>query len=172
MIRNNKFLIAAGAAALSAGIYTSAVSAASITANTSARVIQGLTIAEDNGGLNFGDVSESGAGTVVMTPGGARSATAGADILAGGGEQAGQYTITGADGKAYTLTLPGPLGIVITETLGGVATMTVTNFQQTGSTGTASAAGETMNVGATLNIGAGQLVGTYQGTYSITVNYN
>jgi hypothetical protein len=50
--------------------------------------------------------------------------------------------------------------------------MTVDNFQQTGSTGTASAAGETMNVGATLNIGAGQLVGTYQGTYPITVNYN
>ena len=52
MIRNNKFLIAAGAAALSAGIYTSAVSAASVTANASARVIQGLTISEDNGGLN------------------------------------------------------------------------------------------------------------------------
>lgn len=171
MIRNNKFLIAAGAAALSAGIYTSAVSAASVTANASARVIQGLTIAEDNGGLNFGDVSESGAGTVVMTPGGARSATAGADILAGGGEQAGQYTITGADGKAYTLTLP-TLPVTITETVGSTATMTVTNFQQTGSTGTASAAGETMNVGATLNIGAGQLVGTYQGTYPITVNYN
>ena len=171
MMRNNKFLIAAGVAALSAGIYTSAVSAASVPATASARVIQGLTISEDNGGLNFGDVSESGAGTVVMTPGGARSATAGADILTGGGEQPGQYTITGADGKAYTLTLP-TLPVTITETVGATATMTVTNFQQTGSTGTASAAGETMNVGATLNIGNNQTLGTYQGTYPITVNYD
>ncbi|MBT8440269.1 MAG: DUF4402 domain-containing protein [Gammaproteobacteria bacterium] len=171
MIRNNKLLIAAGTAALSAGIYTSAVSAASVTANASATVVQGLTISEDNGGMNFGDVSESGAGTVVLTPAGARSTTGGADVLAGGGEQAGQYTITGADGKAYTLTLP-TVPVVITETVGSVATMTVDTFQQTGSTGTAAAAGETMNVGATLNISAGQLVGTYTGSYAITVNYD
>jgi hypothetical protein len=171
MIRNNKLLIAAGAAALSAGIYTSAVSAASVTANASATVIQGLTISEDNGGMNFGDVSESGVGTVVLSPAGARSTTGGADILTGGGEQAGQYTITGADGKAYTLSLP-TLPVTITETVGGVATMTVDNFQQTGSSGTAVSAGETMNVGARLNIGAGQTLGTYQGTYPITVNYN
>ncbi len=171
MIRYNKLLIAAGAAALSAGVYTSAVSAASVTANASATVVQGLTIVEDNGGLNFGDVSESGTGTVVLATTGARSTTGGADILTGGSEQAGQYTITGADGKAYTLSLP-TAAVTITETVGATATMTVTSFQQTGSSGTASAAGETMNVGATLNIGAGQLVGTYQGTYPITVNYN
>ena len=167
MISNNKFLVAAGAAALSAGIYTSAVSAATVTATATANVVQGLTITEDNGGINFGDVSEAGAGTVVIDTAGARTTTGGADILAGGGEQAGLYTITGEDGKAYTISFPGSATI---QEIGG-DTMSVDTWTHNAD-GTAAAAGEQFDLGATLNIGAGQTPGSYSGTYTITVNYN
>ena len=53
MKRNNKLLIAAVAAALSAGMYTSAVSAATISANAAATVIAPLTVVENGGGMNY-----------------------------------------------------------------------------------------------------------------------
>ena len=170
MISNNKFLIAAGAAALSAGIYTSAVSAASVTATATANVVQGLTITQDNGGINFGDVSESGAGTVVIDTSGGRSTSGGADVLLGGSESQGIYTITGETGKAYTITYNLGADVTITDPVSS-DTMIVNGFTDDAS-GTASAAGETVNVGATLNIGAGQTPGTYSGTYPMTVEYN
>ena len=168
MIINEKLLIAAGAVAISAGVYTSAVTAATVTANAAANVVEGLIISENNGGMDFGDVSEAGLGTVILDTGGGRTATGGADVLVGGGEQAGQYRITGEDGKAYTITFG---AATISE--GGGDTMTVDTFVHTADgTAAAAPAGELFDLGATLHIGAGQTPGGYSGTYTITVEYN
>ena len=168
MIRYNKLLISAGVAALSAGLYTSVASAASVnTASASARVITPMTIAEGTA-LHFGDVGVgAGGGDVTLAPGGARSVTAGdAEIIAGGSNTPGQFTITGAPGKLYTLTYPGTVDIS-----GGVGQMDVTGFTDN-SSGTMPIAGtETFNVGATLSIGGAQPANTYSNTYTVTVNY-
>ncbi len=168
MIRYNKLLIAAGAAALTASLYTAAASAASVsTASATARVITPMTIAEGTA-LHFGDVGVGAAGgDVTLAPGGGRSVTAGdAEIIAGGANTAGLFTITGVPGKLYTLTFPATVDIS-----GGTGTMDVTGFTDN-SLGTMPLAGtENFNVGATLAIGGTQAAGTYSNTYTVTVNY-
>ena len=138
-----------------------------MTANAGANVVQGLIISETTG-INFGDISESGAGTVIMSQLGGRSVTGGADVLSGGTTPSqGIYTISGEAGKAYTLTLP----VTVTVGEAGGDTMDITAFNSDASN-SAVAAGETVNIGATIGISAGQATGTYSATYPLTVNYN
>ena len=166
MIPNNKLLIAAGAVAIATGMYTSAVTAASIsTASASANVLTPMTITE-NAALHFGDVGVgTGGGDVVLVPTGGRSVNGDAEFFTTGTNAAGQFTITGVAGKAYTLSFPGTVDIS-----GGTGTMNVTTFTDN-STGTMPAATETFNVGATLTIGGSQPAGAYSNTYTVTVNY-
>lgn len=168
MKRYNRLLIAAGAAALSAGIYTSAASAATISANTAANVIAPLTVAETNGGMNFGDVAVgTGGGTVVLDTGSGRSVTGDAEAVTGGTVQAGAYQVNGSGNKAYSITLPG--STLITD---GTNNMTVNGFNHDAGGSPALSAGvDTFNVGATLNINGGQAANPYSGTYNLTVNY-
>lgn len=170
MIRSNKLLIAAGAVALTAGIYTTTVSAASVSASASANVVQALTITQTNG-MDFGDVSVSGAdGTVVLEILGGRTATGGADVLTGGGETLGSYTIIGEDTKAYTISYPA--SVLLTEDGGGPDTMTVDTFVDNADGTAAASPGEPFDLGATLRITNGQTPGGYSGSYTITVNYD
>jgi hypothetical protein len=170
MIRNNKFLIAAGAAALSAGIYTSALSAATVTANASANVVQALVITENNGGIDFGDVSETGNGGTITydTLTGTRNVTGDAVAQPSDIGQLGLYTISGEELKTYVISYP---TTAVTLNGPGTATMTVDNWNDTAD-GTAAAAGEQFSLGARLNISPGQASGAYSGSYTITVNYN
>lgn len=168
MNRYNKLLIATGAAALSAGIYTSVASAASIsTASATANVITPMTIAEGTA-INFGDVSVGTlGGDVILAPGGGRSVTGDAEISAGGANTAGQFTITGVANRAYLLTYPA----AAVDISGGVGTMDVDTFTDTSSGIIPFAGTETFNVGATLTIGGSQPVNSYSSTYTVTVNY-
>jgi hypothetical protein len=163
---NNKILLAAGTVALSATIYTTAISAATITANASANVVQAISITEDNTGMDFGSISETGGGILTLNLDGSIAAGAGTDSIVGGGNVQGIYTITGADGLAYTLSFPASATVA-----NGGNTMTVNNFNNDAD-GTALSTGEAFNLGADIAIGAGQVAGPYTGTYSITVEYN
>ena len=168
MIPNNRLLIAAGAAVISAGIYTTAATAASVsTASASANVITPMTIAEDTP-LHFGDVSVgAGGGDVILAPGGGRLVTGDAEAVTGGANTAGQFTITGVAGKMYTLTYPA----AAVDISGGTGIMDVDTFTDD-SAGTIPGGGtETFNVGATLTIGGSQPAGLYSNTYTLTVNY-
>ena len=167
MNRNNKLLIAAGAAALTAGIYSSAVSAATVTANAAANVITPLSISETNG-INFGDVSVgTTGGTVVLDTTGGRTVTGDAEAVSGGTVLSGAYSVTGEGTKAYSITFP----LTATISSGG-NDMTVNGFNHdAGATPALSGGADTFNVGATLNIGASQAPGNYTGTYTLTVDY-
>jgi hypothetical protein len=167
MISNNKFLVAAGAAALTAGIYSSAASAATVTANAAANVITPLAISETNG-INFGDVSVgTTGGTVVLDTAGNRTVTGDAEAVAGGTVLSGTYSVTGEGTKAYSIAFP----LTATISSGG-NNMTVNGFNHDAGANPALTGGsDTFNVGATLNIGASQPAGTYTGTYTLTVDY-
>ncbi|MBO5442289.1 MAG: DUF4402 domain-containing protein [Alphaproteobacteria bacterium] len=98
----------------------------------------------------------SGSGNVVLSTGQASTA--------------GRFKIKGQPNTSVSVALPS--SVVLTGNKGG--TMTLDNFNGYPSSTQLSldSSGDgNLNVGANLNIGASQLSGTYNGTYSVTVNY-
>lgn len=144
----------------------------SATATATATIITPIAItwAAD---MNFGNVASSIlAGTVILTPAGARSTTGGVTLPATiGTVSAASFTVTGSAGFTYAITLP---AVATTITSGG-NTMTVNTWASNPSgTGTLTGGTSTLTVGATLNVGISQPSGTYvSGTpFTVTVNYN
>jgi hypothetical protein len=167
-----KKVIIAAAIIIAATITQSAnAQAATATGSASAKILAPIAIAA-GAPLNFGTITASAvAGTVVITPAGARSVTGGVGAVTDGANAptAGVFTVTGAAGYGFSITLPASATIT-----SGVNSMTVNTFASTPSgSGTLVGGTATVNVGATLNVGAGQASGlTYNGTYPVTVNYN
>ncbi len=107
------------------------------------------------------------AGTVTVTPAGARSSV---DLdLFGGLPAAASFDVTGEKDSNYSITFPSSATLT-----SGANTMTMDTFtHDAGGTPQLSGSGsDTFNVGATLNVGATQAAGTYSGTFAVTVNYN
>lgn len=159
-------LLAVALTTLGAG---EAAAQATATSSATATIITGIAIS-NTVGLDFGDVVPGPlGGTVVMTPAGVRSTTGDALLGSGASATAAAFTVTGDDGATYSITLP-----TLPETLAsGVNTMTVDNFTSNPSgTGTLSGGSQTLNVGATLHVGAVQAIGTYTGSFDVTVAYN
>lgn len=160
-----------GAAVVAAIAFTQAANAqsASTSFNVGARIVTPISIVK-NTDMNFGDVVPSAsAGTVVLTPAGVRSVTGGANLGNPGGTAAAAFTVSGQASSTYAITLPGTANITQ-----GVNTMSVSTFTSSlGATGTLSAGGsQALTLGATLNVGATQAIGTYSGSFSVSVNYN
>jgi hypothetical protein len=129
--------------------------------------VASLTVASN---LALGRFVAASGGTVVVTPAGMRSTTAGVIALPGGTISAAAFNLveTG-NGKALkwtTITLPA------SATLGsGTASMTLSAFTSAPA-GTFIGSNLTqLTVGATLNVSPNQPAGTYTGTFSVTVNY-
>jgi Domain of unknown function (DUF4402) len=162
------------AAIVAAVAFTQAANAqgfnsSTVNANASARIITPIQITSPTG-LNFGDVVPSAsAGTVVLTPAGGRSATAGATLGSGTGVATAAFNVTGQASAAYTIVLP-----VSATISSGSNNMTVGTFLSSiGTTGALNVGGtQSFNVGATLSVGASQATGTYTGTFPVSVNYN
>ena len=122
--------------------------------------------------MNFGNVAVSAsAGTVVLTPAGARTTTGGCTLPAVVGTvAAAAFTVTGTGTYTYSITLPTTL--TITD---GTHNMTVTTYTSNPSgTGALVAGTQTLTVGATLNVGASQAANLYTNApgFPVTVNYN
>ena len=169
MIRNNKYLMIAGAAALGASMYTANTIAATVTADASANVLEPLGITQA-AAMDFGDVAADPtvATTVVLTTGGATSSPDGASVS--GTPAAGSFDVTGATNAAYDITLPLDNTVVLT---GLGANMPVDSFTSSlGASGNLGATGtQNFTVGATLTVPANQTADNYTGTYDVTVNY-
>ena len=163
-------LVMAGGAMAQSGNKTASADAGAI-------VIAPLTITKA-GDLNFGNVvASNAAGTVVLIPGGTRTANAGATFSAAfpGTITAAKFDLTGEGVYTYAITLPA------TATLtSGSDTVIVNTFtvgagvagSVTGTVGTLAAGVGNLNVGATLNVVADQAPGTYEGDFPVTVAYN
>ncbi len=162
----------AGLAGLGAlALDTDQALAASDTGTANAKIIAPITIAAILT-LEFGQIVTGASASVVrVTPAGARSLVSGDATLAGGTFRAATFNITGEPSTTYAITLPGG-SATLTGTPSG--TMTVdTLVSSPSATGTLSGGGtETISVGADLNVGASQAVGSYTGTFAVTVDYN
>ncbi len=148
---------------------------ATATASASATVVAPIAMSK-NVNMNFGNaaVSVSSGGSVILAPVGTRT-TAGSGVTlpaTAGTVSAANFTISGAPGYTFAITLPS------TATIAGpgAATMTVSSFTSSPSaTGTLSGSGtQTLTVGATLAVNPAQAAGTYTNASAVpvTVNYN
>lgn len=164
----NKRLIPGLAAAVLAGIYSQAAIAADVTGTATANVLAPLAISQATQ-MNFGDVAgdTTSATTVLLTTAGATSSVDGA--YTGGAPAAGAFNVTGGNNLAYNITLPAA-AVTLTS---GANTMTVDTFTDSASgSSTLNGSGtDSFTVGATLNLGAAQAAGVYNGSYTVTVEY-
>lgn len=143
-------------------------------AGASADVIIPVGVAKTTD-MNFGNaaVSATSGGVITLAPAGTRSVGSGVTLPATAGTVApAGFTVTGAPGYTYAITLPS--STVITGP--GSATMTINGFTSSPSgTGTLNSGGsQALAVGASLNVSAAQVPGTYTNATAVpvTVNYN
>ena len=157
-------------AVLAAPLFTlpqAAMAADSVNASASATVVAPIAISE-TASLAFGNVAPTGSqGTVVIDPTGSRSAT---DVdLLGGTVSAAAFTVVGSDAATYSVSLPQQN----VELSNGAEAMVVNTFTtDAGTTPALSGGTDSFSVGATLTVGANQASGTYNGNYTVSVNYN
>ncbi len=152
------------------GSYAFAQNSATTSANATARIVTPITLTKTSD-MNFGDVVPSGvAGTVQLSPAGARVAGGGAALGSAAGVAAAGFTVAGQANYNYSITLPAST----TVNDGGPNNMTVNAFTSNPTpTGNLGAGGsQALLVGATLNVGANQVTGVYTGTFNVTVTYN
>lgn len=166
---NKKLSLVAGIAITSASIYSASLTAATVSGNASANVLAPLSIATGILPMNFGDVAgdATAATTVVLTPAGTTTASAGAN--ASGSPTAGDFDVTGSGSLTYSISYP------ISATLTSPASDTIivdTFTDNLGGSGSLTLGLQSFTVGATLQIGINQPAGLYSGTYAVTVNYN
>jgi spore coat protein U-like protein len=163
VIKTNKLTVmgAAMAAMLFAG---QAYAANSVTTSASVEIAAPIAITQ-TGTLAFGSlVPSASAGTATVAPGGSTVSVSGGVSEIGGSVSSPSYTVTGATGATYSVSVPGPVDL----TSGGdTISMALTNDGGGSLTGGT----DTFNVGGTLSIDANQPAGSYAGTFSVTVNY-
>jgi hypothetical protein len=158
--------VVAGTAIVAVTFGASSANAATATANATAEIVEALTITETDV-LEFGTiVPGAAASTVAITPGGV--VTCGAGLTCSGTTAAGAFLIEGTSG--YVVDISSDASTTLSD--GGVNSMSVTGLTVSAATATLDVAGEaTFTVGGTLNVGANQVAGVYNGTFTVTANY-
>jgi hypothetical protein len=161
-----KLLMGAAVIGVSYAAGTQIANATNATGTATAVIRAAITLVEDTG-MNFGQITPNPAGDVItLTAAGTATAVAGSVVA--GTQTAGGFTATGTAlslasisfSTGNTLTGPGtamPLGTFVHNAGGSPA------FDGAGDLD--------FDVGAQLTIAAAQAAGTYNGTYTVTVNY-
>lgn len=123
----------------------------------------------NTGGLNFGRVLPYGSAGIVFVSTNGTGSASNAYISDATNIRASSWAVTGIPGAPFAVTLP--TSVTISN---GTENMTVTSFNRSGATQLFldAAGNNNFAVGARLNVGANQPVGTYTGTFNVTVNYN
>jgi hypothetical protein len=141
-------------------------------ASAAATIVTPITIA-NAGNMNFGNVAvqSTTGGTVILTSAGVRSTGGDGGVTlpsTTGTVSAAKFTVTGASGYSYTVTLPGSAIVK-----SGANQMTVDTFTSD-HTGIITGGTVTLSVGATLHVTADQPAGSYATTenFNVIVNYN
>lgn len=175
-----KLLVLSGIALIIAGFSNNLLAQATDNTAAGAVIIIPIAISETSP-LHFGvmAVLAGTPGTSVLSTTGVRTATGGVNLSVQAPVATNAaYNVSGQISTTYAITLPAT--ITVTETIGGVQTMTIgTLLARTASagvdglTGTLSGAGtDNFTIGGTLTVAAAQLAGTYTGTFNVTVAYN
>jgi spore coat protein U-like protein len=148
---------------------------ATATATSTSTVVAPIAIAKA-ADLAFGSFAASAtAGTVTVSPNGARTFTGGV-AAAGGTPTAAKFNVTGEAGLTYAITLGGTAQLTSganTMAFTSISDVTASAITSTNvSSGTLTGGAQSIYVGGVLAVGAAQVAGTYSGTVTATVDYN
>ncbi|AHI30246.1 hypothetical protein AU14_17300 [Marinobacter similis] len=156
------------------------VLAADDSATASANVIAPIQITK-TADLVFGDFAPGVGGTVTVSTSGARTATGPILSASGASSSAAQFDVVGEANATYSISYSGDTALTNT-TGGGGETMLLTRHSDL--TGAGAIAGEVTSgtlgitgtqsiyLGGTLAVSGTQVPGSYQGTVTVTVEYN
>ncbi len=128
-----------------------------------------VTVDQANGGsLNFGKIAAI-AGTVVVNANTGAYSSSPNMIVDASNIQRAHFNVSGEAGLAYTTSLPSSTDpVTLNDGNGGTMSADLTLSSNVGHT-----IGDSgFWVGGTLSVADGQQVGTYQGTFDVTVQYN
>jgi hypothetical protein len=160
------------AAAAFVGFASNASAQAGNTDNASAtayaRIISPINIENVEGSnLEFGSMVAS-AGTVTVSPAGARTAAGTIVVNQGTTPDAADFHVTGEDTYTYAITLPTTSSIT-----NGTDNITVSNFTSSiGATGTLTGGSSNFSVGGKITLTGSESTGLYSGTFQVTAAYN
>jgi hypothetical protein len=119
--------------------------------------------------LNFGKITITGAGTVVVSTVGTRTQTGGITLLNGGSEAPGLFNITGQAAATYAVTIPTSVQLKKS----GSATETITADTFTHNAIALSGNTDQLKIGATIRLAGSETVGAYvSDLFAVTVSYN
>lgn len=137
------------------------------TGTATAEIVAPISITHDAGAsLSFGTLTAGNGGTIAVSPAGtAGTPTGEVRLLAGSTVSADGFSVSGEDGRSYSITVGG--GTVTS----GTNNMSFTTSASKAS-GSLTGGSDTFSVGGTLTVGANQAVGSYSGSYTATVTYN
>ena len=160
------------AIAVAAVAITPSALAADATANTSATIMQPITITKVED-LAFGKFGVGAGGSVTISTSGVRSSTGVVEMAST--TTAAKFDVAGEAGATYSIAL------APTTLTSGANSMTFTTISDlTGAnatsgnaaTGTLTGGAQSVYVGGVLTVGAAQEAGLYSGTLVATVQYN
>lgn len=135
-------------------------------AETSARIIQPITILSEQG-IDFGSFTAVQGGSITIHYGGVR--TSGDVELLINSTRPARLAVSGEEGFSYTINLPATaslnsgteiMQLTHIHVLDGVLTRTITQGSNL------------IGIGATLQVGASQVPGIYSGSFSVNVVYD
>lgn len=137
---------------------------------TSVSLAQSVTSVTADAPLAFGSFAPGTGGTVTISATGARSSSPGVVRLSSDNGAAASFTVHGDAGTVYSIGLPGPGTVVLSN---GPNSMAVNNFTSNpSSTGLLGGGGsQTLTVGATLTVSINQASGSYTGNFTVTAVY-
>jgi hypothetical protein len=159
-------LALAGTALLALGLGATNATAATVNAQSKAKIVQPLTITKQSD-LDFGAiVSGAAASTVAINAAGV--VTCGTGLFCSGTRTAASFTVTGSNNNIVTVSAPTTVTLSngTVNMTANLSAPTTLNLGATGSVGTA------LTFGGTLNVGANQADGVYASpNFAVTVEY-
>ena len=157
-------------AALTPAAALAAPIAAAPPATANALMIHPVTITKIDD-MDFGLLTVTGAGTVVIDPNANAISTTGGVLLADAQWHAAQFVGASAGSSVVNIKLSNHPFTITRQ--GGTETMTVSNLTLEGQSKRtiAAATSFTFRVGGTLNVAAAQVEGIYTGTFDVDIQY-
>jgi hypothetical protein len=157
-----------GCTLLRAGVVV-AVAVATLAAAGQAWAQQPLT-ALASGSLAFGRFAAATGGSVTVSAAGVRTAAGSVALLSSAPGSAAQVAVSGEPNKTYSITLPAD--VVLSNAAGQTMQLQALTSQPSGGGQLGASGSQVLTIGATLVVPIHQPVGSYSGSFSVSLDYN
>ena len=166
-MKNVKYIVAA---AMVAALSAPAAYAVTADGTATANIVAPLAV-NNTAGLRFGDIAPNAtqSGTVQIQTDDTKVCASELTCFTTSPTGAAAFSVSGHSGAVYDITVPANVTLAGTGSAAG-QNMTATLIGSKAN-GTLTAGSDSFTVGGTLTVGANQTVGSYSGTFTVTVEY-